>query len=318
MPVTRRVQPPSLADPSLPALPDSPDSPDAVAALIAARDVERARTRRQDNDIAPFVASNKALRREVQALRVRSWRDTERVQALEAELEQTRRDAERVQALEAELEQTRRARDSANRHSRLLADEVATLRSRSWYRSAWYPLAGWLGARLRSKRAEYSRRPVLAGDGPFFQRGFLLGAAAEIAGATVKRLKHAPSGMLIFGPYVNLPAGTYAVTLDARLYQRLPVSSNFKLDVVCDDAWQSVGLCWFRLHSFARWRSCELIFTVAEEQDYPDFEIRIWARTGTPLEIGRMDLYRLTEKSSPAGADASTAAPGANGGAASP
>ena len=306
MPVTRRVQPPSLADPSLPALPDRPDAPDAVAALTAARDVGRDTTRRQDNDIALLVASNKALRREVQALRVRSWRD-----------------AERVQALETELEQTRRARDNANRHSRLLADEVATLRSRSWhqsawYRSAWYPLAGWLGARLRSKRTEYARRPVLAGDGPFFQRGFLLGAAAEIAGATVKRLKHAPSGMLIFGPYVNLPAGTYAVTLDARLYQRFPVSSNFKLDVVCDDAWQSVGLCWFRLNSFARWRSCELIFTVAEDQDYPDFEIRIWARNGTPLEIGRMDLYRLTEKPSPAGADASTPAPDANGGAASP
>ena len=74
MPVTRRVQPPSLADPSLPALPDAPD---AVAALIAARDVERDRTRRQDNDITLLVASNKALRREVQALRVRSWRDKE-------------------------------------------------------------------------------------------------------------------------------------------------------------------------------------------------------------------------------------------------
>jgi hypothetical protein len=301
MPVTRRVQPPALADPSLPALPDGPDAPDAVAALIAARDVARDRTRRRDNDIALLVASNKALRREVQALRVRSWRD-----------------AERVQALETELEQTRRARDSANRHSRLLADEVAALRSRSWYRSAWYPLAGWLGARLRSKRTEYARRPVLAGDGPFFQRGFLLGAAAEIAGATVKRLRHAPSGMLIFGPYVNLPAGTYAVTLDARLYQRLPVSSNFKLEIVCDDARQIVEFRWCRLYSLARRRNFELIFTVREGEDHPDFEIRIWARTGTPLEIGRMDLSRLTGEPSPAGANARTAPPDANGGAASP
>jgi hypothetical protein len=298
MPVTQRVQPPTPADPGLPA---PPDTPDTIAALIAARDVERDRTRLQDNDIALLVASNKALRREVQALRVRSWRD-----------------AERAQAIETELAQTRRARDSANRHLRLLADEVATLRSRSWYRSAWYPLAGWLGARPRSKRTEFARWPVLAGDGPFFQRGFLLGAAAEITGTTVKRLKRAPSGMLIFGPYVNLPPGTYAVTLDARLYQRLPLSTSFKLDVVCDDARQSVGLCWFRLHSFARWRSLELIFTVAEDEDHPDFEIRIWARHGTPLEIGRMDLYRLTEKPSPAGAEASDAAPGAEGGAASP
>ncbi len=303
MPVTQRVQPPSPADPGLPA---PPDAPDTIAALIAARDVERDRARRQDNDIALLVASNKALRREVQALRVRSWRD-----------------AERVQAIETELAQTRRASDSANRHLRLLADEVATLRSRSWYqsawyRSAWYPLAGWLGARPRSKRTEFARWPVLAGDGRFFQRGFLLGAAAEIAGTTVKRLKHAPSGMLIFGPYVNLPSGTYAVTLDARLYQRLPVSSNFKLEVVCDDARRNVALCWFRLYPFARWRSFELIFTVAEAENYPDFEIRIWARNGTPLEIGRIDVYRLTEEPSPAGADTSTGARAANGGAASP
>jgi hypothetical protein len=298
MPVTRRAQPPSIADPGVPALPDTPDT---ITALLAARDAERERTRRQDNDVALLVASNKALRREVQALRVRSWRD-----------------AERVQALEAELEQTRRAHDSANRQSRLLADEVAALRSGSWYRSAWAALAGWLGVRPPSHQTGFTRRSVLPGDDPFFQRGFLLGDAAEIAGTTVKRLKHAPSGMLIFGPYINLPAGTYAVTLGARLYQRLPVLSNFKLEIVCDDARQIVELRWCRLHSFARWRSFEVIFTVREGEDHPDFEIRIWARTGTPLEIGRIDLYRLTEEPSPAGADARTAPPEANGGAASP
>ena len=298
MPVTRRVQPPSLADPSLPALPDGPE---AIAALIAARDVERDRTRRQDNDIALLVASNKALRREVQALRVRSWRD-----------------AESALALEAELVQTRHARDNANLRSRALADEVATLRSRSWYRSAWAPLAGWLAARPRSNPTEFARCPVLAGDGPFFQRGFLLGDAAEIAGSTVRRTKRAPSGMLIFGPYVNLPTGTYAVTLDARLYQHLPVSTSFKLDVVCADARRSVGWRWCRLHSFARRRDFELNFTVWEGEDYSDFEIRVWARNGTPLEIGRMDLYRLTGEPSPAGADAGAAVPEANGGAASP
>ena len=304
MPVTRRVQPTSIADPGLPVPPaaaDAPDPLDMITALIAARDAERDRTRRQDNDIALLVANNKALRREVQALRVRGWRD-----------------AERIQALETELAQTWRARDSDNRYNRLLADEITTLRSQSGRRPAWSPLAGWLRAPPRSNLTECARRPLLAGDGPFFQRGFLLGDAAEIAGTTVKRLKHAPSGMLIFGPYVNLPAGTYAVTLDARLYQRLPASSNFKLDVVCDDAQRSVGLCWFRLYSFARWRSFELIFTVSEGEDHSDFEIRIWARNGTPLEIGRIDVYRLTEEASPAGAEASTRTPDANDGAASP
>jgi hypothetical protein len=294
MPVTRRVQPPSIADPSVPALPATPDT-------IAGHDAQRDPTRRRDSDIALLVAGNKALRREVQALRVRSWRD-----------------AESVLALEAELAQTRRARDNANRRSRALADEVAALRSRSWCRLAWAPLGGWLGVRPRSNPTEFARRPVLAGDGPFFQRGFVLGDAAEIAGTTVRRVKRAPSGMLVFGPYLNLPAGTYAITLDARLYQRLPVSTSFKLDVVCADAQGIVGSRWCRLHSFAGWRSFELNFTIWESEDYPDFEIRVWARNGTPLEIARMELYRLTEEPSPAGADASSGAPDANGGAASP
>ena len=124
--------------------------------------------------------------------------------------------------------------------------------------------------------------------------------------------------MLIFGPYVKLAAGTYEVTIEARLYQHLPVLTNFKLDIVCDDARQIIGLRWFRLHSFARWRSFDLIFTVWEGEDHPDFEVRIWARSGTPLEIGRMDLYQLTEEPSPAGAEASTGAPDSNGDAASP
>jgi hypothetical protein len=186
MPVTRRVQPTSIADPGVPATPDA----------IGARDAERDRTRRRDDDVALLVASNKALRREVQALRLRSWRD-----------------AESALALEAELEQTRRARDNANRRSRTLADEVAALRSRSWYRLAWARFAGWPAARPGSNPTDFVRRPVLAGDGPFFQRGFLLGDAAEIAGATVRRTKRAPSGTLIFGPYVNLPAGAYAADL---------------------------------------------------------------------------------------------------------
>jgi hypothetical protein len=282
-----------------PASPDTPDTPNTIAALVAARDAERDRTRRRDNDIALLVSSNKALRREGQALRVRSWRDEET-----------------IQALETELAQTRRARDSATRRGRRLADEVATLRSRPWYGLLWDRLAGWLGVRpsSNSHRTEFTRRPIVAGDGPFFQRGFRLGDAAEIAGSTVKRIKSAPSGILVYGPYVNLPAGTYAVTLDARLYRRLPLMTKFTLDVVCNDAQQVVGLRRLRLTSFARWSSFELIFTVWEGEDYPDFEVRIWARNGTPLEIGRIELYRSTAEP-PA---ASASAPDANGDAASP
>ena len=40
-----------------------------------------------------------------------------------------------------------------------------------------------------------------------------------------------------------------------------------------------------------------LIFTVWDGEDYPDFEVRIWVRKGTPLEIGGMDLDQLTEDS---------------------
>ena len=63
----------------------------------------------------------------------------------------------------------------------------------------------------------------------------------------------------------------------------------------------------------AGWRNFELLFTVWDGEDYPDFEIRIWARNGMPLEIGRIDLFRLVDEP-PA---ASVAAADANGGAAS-
>ncbi len=292
------MPPPAIADPGLPTMSalaasaETPDTPNTIAGLIAARDAERDRIRHRDNDIALLVSSNKAVRRELQALRVRHWRDEEA-----------------IQALETELAQTRRARDSATRRSWQLADEVATLRS--W---PWQKFAGWLAPRPRQNRAEFVRRPILAGDGPFFQRGFFLSDAAEIAGTTVKRIKGAPSGTLVYGPYVNLAAGTYAVTVDARLYQRLPVLTNFKLEIVYDDARQLVGLRKFRLLSIARWQRFELIFTVWDSDDHSDFEVRIWARKGTPLEIGRMDLYQLTEEP-PA---ASVRAPDTNGGAASP
>jgi hypothetical protein len=265
------VPPPAIADPDLSAMPPSAET---IAGLIAARDAERDRIRRRDNDIALLVGSNKALRRELHGLRVRRWRDEET-----------------IQALETELAQTRRARDGATRRSRRLADEVSTLRT--W---PWHPFAGWLASRPRQNRTQVVRRPILAGDRPFFQRGFVLSDAAVIEGTTVKRIKSAPSGTLVYGPYVNFPAGTYAVTVDARLYQRLPVLTSFQLDAVCDDARQLVGLRKFRLYSTVRWQRFELIFTVWDGEDYPDFEVRIWARKGTPLEIGRMELYRLIEE----------------------
>jgi len=281
--------PPAIADPGLPALSASADT---IAGLIAARDAERERIRQRDNDIGVLVSSNKTLRRELQALKVRRWRDEET-----------------IQAFDEELAKTRRARDSATRRSRQLADEVATLRS-----GPWHAFTGWLGSRAGSNGTNFGRRPILPGDGPFFKRGFRLSGAGAIAGDTVKRLKGAPSGTLIFGPYVNLAPGTYAVTVDARLYQRLPVLANFKLDVVCDNARQLVGWRKFRLHSIARWQRFELIFTLWDGEDYPDFEMRIWAHKGTALEIGRIDLYQLTGEPSAGGAGIADP----NGGAASP
>ena len=265
--------PPAPPDPGVPT-PSS--SAEAIAGLIAARDVERERLRQRDSDIGLLVGGNKALRRELQGLKVRHWRDEET-----------------IQALAEELAKTRLSRDSATRRSRQLAEEVATLRS-----GPWYALTGWLGTHPGSNGIRFGRRPILPADGPFFRRGFRLSATSTIAGDTVKRITGAPSGTLVYGPYINLAPGTYAVTVDARLHQRLPLSAYFKLDVVCDNARQLVGLRKFRLHSIARWQPCELIFTIWDGEDYPDFEMRIWTHKGAALEIGRIDLCQLTEEPS--------------------
>jgi hypothetical protein len=310
-----------IADPGLPALPEPADT---IAGLIAARDAERARSRRQDNDIGLLVGSNKTLRRELHALRVRRWRDEETIQALEGELAQTERahqafeaqlaqtrplrehDAETIQALAAELAEARQARARAARRGRQLADEVATLRSRPWHL-----VTGWLRSRPSAGQTKVGRRSILPGEGPFFDRGIRIGGAGAIVGATVRRIKGAPSGMLTFGPYLKLAAGTYAATIEARLYQRLPLMAKFKLEIVCDDARQLIGWRNFRLHSTARWQRFELIFAVWDGEDCADFETRIWAREGTPLEIGRMDLYQLTEEPTTADANAADLTGGA-------
>jgi hypothetical protein len=277
------ARPRDVADPGLP-VPPAPA--DALAGLIAARDLERDRIRCRDNDIKLLVSSNKALRRELHGLRVRRWRDEETVQALEAQLAETgcarRRDADRTQALEEELAQARR-------RCRELTDEVAALRSRRW---RLFP--DWLGSRQRGAQTRAARRSILPGEGPFLDRGFRVNEEGAVAGATVKRVKGAPSGMLIFGPYLKLDAGTYAATIEARLYQRLPIVTSFKLEIVCDDARQLIAWRRFHLHSIARWQRFELIFAVGDGEDYADFETRIWARSGTPLEIGGIDLYQLT------------------------
>jgi hypothetical protein len=73
-------------------LPEPAASAETIAALTAARDAERDLTRRRDNDIQLLIGSNKALRREVQGLRVRRWRNEETIPVLGAELAQTRRE----------------------------------------------------------------------------------------------------------------------------------------------------------------------------------------------------------------------------------
>jgi hypothetical protein len=258
------LSPPPGADPDVP---QPPATSDALAGLIAAHDAERDRMRRLQADIRLLVSSNKSLRRDVLSLRVRRWRDEETIHALEDELAQTR--------------------DALKQRSQKLA------RLRIWF---GLPFADWLRRSPRPSTAEIERRELLEGDGPFFRRGFLVGETAAIVGTTVQRIKSAPSGTMIFGPYINLPTGRYAVTIDARLYQRLPLLANFKVDVVCNGAQRIVEARRFHLHSLARWRRFELVFSVRHGQGYPDFEIRIWARKQTPLEIGRIGIYELAGK----------------------
>jgi len=262
--------PPRAAGPGLPA-PSA--SADTIAALIAARDADRERIRQRDSDVRLLVTRNKALRRELQTIKVSRWRDEDT-----------------IQARDAELAKTRRRRDATIRRNQQLAEDVAALRS-----GPSQAFRGGPGSRPGSNGTNFGRRAVLPGDGPFFKRGFRISGAGAIAGDTVKRLKRAPSGTLIFGPYVNLAPGTYAVAVDARLYRSLPVLAKFKLDVVCDNARQLLGWRKFRLHSIARWRRFELIFTILDGEDYPDIEMRVWAHKGTALEIGRMDLYQLMD-----------------------
>lgn len=252
--------PPSATEPAMAGLPTSAD---AIGGLIAARDAERERLRRQQADIRLLVASNKSLRREALSLRVQRWRDEETIAALDAELAQSRR-------------------------------ALAELAAQPFW--ARLPLVARFRGTARPSPAAPELRELLEGEGPFFKRGFLVGETAAIAGATVRRIKNAPSGMMVFGPYVNLPAGRYVVRIDARLYDRFPLLTDFKVDVVCDCARRVIEARRFRLHALARRRRFEFVFSVQDGEDYPDFEIRIWARHRTPLEIGRIDVYALADQ----------------------
>jgi hypothetical protein len=269
------AQPPPPAIPGRgPAAP--PAAGDALATLLAARDAERDQLRRQAEDVRLLVGSNKALRRELEGLRVRHWRD-----------------AETIGSLEAELAETRRAREAALRRGRDLDGEIAMLRGRPTHR-----LARWLGIARPRRATACGRRDRLPGDGPFLRRGFVLGEAALIVGTRVRRTLTAPSGTLIYGPYLTLPAGRYAVAVEAQLYRRLPVLARFRLDVVCDGARRVLAMRDFGLSALRPRRRCELLFSVAEEA--PDCEVRIWARRGTPLEIAAIELAELSDEPGPA------------------
>jgi hypothetical protein len=244
-----------------------------AAILIAARDAERDRVRRQERDIQLLVSSNKGLRREVLSLQVRNWRDEERIAGLERDLAQTR------DALAAAIRRGRRlAREVERRLARL----------RSW-------AAASLGGSMAPALPVRPHRELLAGDEPFFQRGFCLGEGVAIIGTAIRKLKRAPPGIMVFGPYLNLPAGNYAVVIEARLYQRLPLSAGFTVEIAYGGGHQIIASRRFRLLSTNRSRRFSLPFTVWDGEDCPDLEIRIWGRRRAPLEIGGISMFELLE-----------------------
>lgn len=247
----------------------------ALPVAGAPHEAEAERLRRLDDDIRLLVRANKGLRRELQSLRVRGWRDEERIAGLEKEL--------------AEL---RDQRDEAVERTRRLAADAGL----------WAPRQRMLPRPRRgaARPAAVARgRQMLAGAGPFFERGFRLGDAATVTGSTIRRRKDAASGMLLFGPYIALPPGCYGAIVAARLYRPLPPFADLTVDVAYDGAQRIVTMRRFRLGPMV-WRRCELPFEIALGEAAGDVEIRLWARRGAALEVGTIELYRLPEELPPA------------------
>jgi hypothetical protein len=174
------------------------------------------------------------------------------------------------------------------RRTRQLAGEVARLRSRPWHL-----LMARLCGERQSASPDAGRRQLIDGHGPFFERGFQRSDAAMVAGTAIRRVKDAPSGTLIYGPYIRLCAGTYAVAVEARRYQRLPPLTSFKLEVVHDGAQQVIAIRQFRVYRRAEWQRFETVFTIRDGEESADFEFRVWGYKGSRLEIGAIDLYQL-------------------------
>lgn len=152
--------------------------------------------------------------------------------------------------------------------------------------------------RLREREAEIEMLYRLAGGGAFFERGFRLGHGVAIVGTAARRPRAAPSGTMIFGPYLRLPPGRYAAEIAARLYGPAPLSAQFTVDAVCAGGRETIATRRFRVWPLMRAQRHAFAFTVPEGFDRSDLEVRIWARRGTPLEVSRLDL-RLLDRRAP-------------------
>jgi hypothetical protein len=147
--------------------------------------------------------------------------------------------------------------------------------------------------RLRELQTQIAALRCFAGGAPV-ECGFRLGEGAKLAGSAVRRTKTAPSATMIFGPYVRLRPGRYAATVTARLYEPVAVPASFAVEVVCGGGQHVIAVRHFQAWPLLPARPRRLIFTVPDGLDRDDFEVRIWARRGTPLEISRIALHPLS------------------------
>ena len=144
--------------------------------------------------------------------------------------------------------------------------------------------------RLRELEGEIAALRCFAGGSPL-ACGFRPGEGAMLAGGAVRRAKAAPSGTMIFGPYIRLSPGRYVVTLRARLYEPAAAAASFTVDAVYGCGQRVIAVRHFRAWPLLPARTCRLAFWTTEEIN--DFETRVWARAGTPLEISRIALHPI-------------------------